>query len=510
MKQLVYLLGFVTLLYSCYDDKGNYDYREPNLVEIVIPQGKNISDILMGKPYRIAPEFVFSDPLHTAGFEYYWVFRGDTIGRQPELNHVFNSPEKSVPLYLYAKDPGTGYQSVSVMTVTVTSEYAKGWVLLGEGSNRQSVIGFVRPLKETETEPRRFEATADVYAELFPGKLVGRKPTGLQITYTQWPLYSSQILVMQEEECLKLNGFAYSVDTLLKDEFLDSEWPENFMPVQAHYAYLMDFLLDGDGDLYFRSIPSVQAGSLWSTFYPCRYVSFPLKFQGEKMQVRRGAGLPDIYLVYERNTNRSRNRLVAICTNDFNLGGMFLFEENHSNFQNLKDFGEYDLLYHGRVYGVSDKNLVMILKKGSEYLLQTCNAAWTGGIYENTGRCTHPERIVFPGSHLISEHTLFFSPRKALLFFAENDKLYYYDYAAGTVKSLFDFAGRKVTAMDTNPQVSELGVGLDNGEFVLFDISNEQIASSVVKFRTTGIGSRIVDVRYKYEDGVNWNRNTAD
>ena len=75
MKKLFYMLFAALLLCSCYDDKGNYDYRTLGEVEISIPQ--EVYSVGFGEPLRI-PATVETD-IPEEDLRYMWEVSGDTI-----------------------------------------------------------------------------------------------------------------------------------------------------------------------------------------------------------------------------------------------------------------------------------------------------------------------------------------------------------------------------------------------------------------------------------------------
>ena len=91
---------------------------------------------------------------------------------------------------------------------------------------------------------------------------------------------------------------------------------------------------------------------------------------------------------------------------------------------------------------------------------------------------------------------------RTYLFFSggeDNSELYYYDLGTGKSHHYASLGGR-IASIHPVVENNELGVGLENGTFVLFDVSEEVLAlgQSVELYRIDGFG-RIVDVIYKYK-----------
>lgn len=508
IKIIIIAMACCLVWQACYEDKGNYDYQTPNKVKISIPQGSTITDVLVGKPYSINPLLTFDNPGDSVRFTYYWTFLGDTIATERNLNHVFDEVAQSENLYYYAVDPQTGYQSSKIIKITVLSEFSKGWAILAEGNNRESILGFVRPVKPSEEDqPKNWEAHTDLYGEQNNANTLGYGPLQLAQTFTRT---RSLLTVMQENESLELDGDDYKIDTLLQDEFLYGQYPANFVPAEMYYTFHIDVIRSVNGNLLYRTVAASGLES-WSVFYPSKYVPIPLAYEDVDMNIRkmcRHQGL-NLILVYDRSDDWKKNRIIAINTNTLSLGSLFTFNEKYSNYLNLTNFEDYELVFFDRVENVENTNLGMLLKKENEYVLQTCvlgvNMFGTGGT------SSYPKSISFPRPELLNENTVFFAPRgKTYWFFSDGSTLYFYDFKTGAVAEFFRFTAGNVVNMDTNPQVSELGVGLDNGDFCILSLDNEQFPATELVFRQSGFGKKTIDVMYKYENEISYRFRYAD
>ena len=75
MKRIFNIILLLILFIGCYEDKGNYDYRE--LQEVVIELPVDRYSIQFGEALRITPVITTSIP--EEDLRYYWEFLIDTL-----------------------------------------------------------------------------------------------------------------------------------------------------------------------------------------------------------------------------------------------------------------------------------------------------------------------------------------------------------------------------------------------------------------------------------------------
>ncbi|MDR0542574.1 MAG: hypothetical protein LBH19_10265 [Dysgonamonadaceae bacterium] len=123
MKKILKLLFISSLLYSCMEDKGNYDYQAVGEIKIDTVGMANRAEIFnleLGKEIEIEPNVIYSKSLDE--LEYYWVIypynyapvqdgnamvypQADTISRTRKLKWTVNAKPGSYYLQFVATDP---------------------------------------------------------------------------------------------------------------------------------------------------------------------------------------------------------------------------------------------------------------------------------------------------------------------------------------------------------------------------------------------------------------------
>lgn len=88
LKLIILFLAVVVGLYSCYDDKGNYDYKELTSIEI---EEFSTIHLTLGDTLRINPVFTYSSADTVMNLEYTWTLGGKVIGKQRNLEYVPDS-----------------------------------------------------------------------------------------------------------------------------------------------------------------------------------------------------------------------------------------------------------------------------------------------------------------------------------------------------------------------------------------------------------------------------------
>lgn len=105
MKNIVYIVGILLLLASCYDDKGNYDYTEMNEVAVELPEsfGLRLSDTTL----VIRP--VISQSLRKRYDHLKFVWRHSTVNFSSLMNGDTLSMADTVALHIDPEDENLKY-----------------------------------------------------------------------------------------------------------------------------------------------------------------------------------------------------------------------------------------------------------------------------------------------------------------------------------------------------------------------------------------------------------------
>ena len=137
---LFLMIGLICMIAGCYEDKGSYDYKEVNEV-VVDGLGDRYNVIFKKDTIRIEPDLAFSlDSLNPDRYEYEWKAvpglsnknPGGVIGNERNLEYFVELYPGSYSLYLKVRDKQTGLLWMNYTTITVRTEIARGFLLIGE------------------------------------------------------------------------------------------------------------------------------------------------------------------------------------------------------------------------------------------------------------------------------------------------------------------------------------------------------------------------------------------
>ena len=136
---------FICLTVACYDDKGSYNYKDVNEIE-VDSLGKSHSVIFKKDTLKITPLLKFTeDSLSLDRYVYEWLVVPSTeeltrkvIGTERDLNYFVELEPGAYTLYLKVRDKSTGLLWMNYTSLVVRTATSLGWLVIGE-----DVEGFV-------------------------------------------------------------------------------------------------------------------------------------------------------------------------------------------------------------------------------------------------------------------------------------------------------------------------------------------------------------------------------
>ena len=142
MRNKLWILGVLILMItiSCYDDKGNYSYQDPDSVLPLEIDGlpKDTSFMLFSE-VELTPKITgieneddfqftwYTYQLYASGF----IPQRDTLAKTKDLSFIMEYPAgNQYQLVFEAKEKKTGLAIQKKILMRVTSEYSKGWFIL--------------------------------------------------------------------------------------------------------------------------------------------------------------------------------------------------------------------------------------------------------------------------------------------------------------------------------------------------------------------------------------------
>lgn len=174
MKKIyLYVLGLVsmTLVQSCYDDKGNYDYHAVNDMKVEIPEAKIRMPKENPATVTLTPELTQTLAENEDNLTFEWKklnkdakigsmrladYTDYSIGKICQVEVEPNNPE-SIGMMLIVTDKATGQKWYQLGKVAVVKPLNPAWFVLQEDADQKGIVGAI------EGDPDGFFAYADVF-----------------------------------------------------------------------------------------------------------------------------------------------------------------------------------------------------------------------------------------------------------------------------------------------------------------------------------------------------------
>lgn len=174
MKKIyLYILGLVsmTLVQSCYDDKGNYDYHAVNDMKVEIPEAKIRMPKENPATVTLTPELTQTLAENEDNLTFEWKklkpdakigsmrladYTDYSIGKICQVVVEPNNPE-SIGMMLIVTDKTTGQKWYQLGKVAVVKPLNPAWFVLQEDADQKGIVGAI------EGNPDGFFAYADVF-----------------------------------------------------------------------------------------------------------------------------------------------------------------------------------------------------------------------------------------------------------------------------------------------------------------------------------------------------------
>lgn len=174
MKKIyLYILGLVsmTLVQSCYDDKGNYDYHAVNDMKVEIPEAKirmpketpatvtltpELTQTLAENEDNLTFEWKKLKPDAKIGSMRFADYTDYSTGKICQVKVEPNNPE-SIGMMLIVTDKTSGQKWYQLGKVAVVKPLNPAWFVLQEDADQKGIVGAI------EGNPDGFFAYADVF-----------------------------------------------------------------------------------------------------------------------------------------------------------------------------------------------------------------------------------------------------------------------------------------------------------------------------------------------------------
>ena len=136
-------LLFLTGIYSCFDDEGNYDYHPVNELSITrfgdsVYQVQYMADTLRIEPLILG---TLDSVMPDENYEFKWIVKnsnnlqsswGTTLARTRKLEYPVDLKPGVYSLYLKVKDKNTGLLFDTHCYINVSTTLSRGFLVLGD------------------------------------------------------------------------------------------------------------------------------------------------------------------------------------------------------------------------------------------------------------------------------------------------------------------------------------------------------------------------------------------
>ncbi|WP_292266923.1 PKD-like family lipoprotein [Butyricimonas sp.] len=482
---LIAVFGFS----SCYDDKGNYDYKELGVNDITISFKSYTVTPFYGEPAIFVPIIKYANnEVDTTIYKFEYCFeKYGVVCTERNMNYVFQGETGSVSGIVIATDTTTGkkwYQSVSV---SYQSPYEKGWIVLSDDGGK-SRLNMIR-LRNDE-----YLTDQKLYTTLY-GEDLGTQPYRLFLNTKgmSWN-ENKELRVLQygPEGSVSLNPKNLEKTKTLASEFASGEEPDGLKPVTMGFSANAAVVVGDKGDMYTRTYNNDKLN--YSMF-----VDIPMKYNNRILDIQyvlTDHPIQTMYniIIYDRATQRFMTIYAAayyyagtpsVLNPPVVLPPNIPTPNKLTGYENL-----YSQLFNTSYYETG----VFALLKNEEGKIFAYSFSYDTG----DDVCTALSMSEFTASDKVNENTKFHRLRsRPYLFIATGSALYYYDLNTNIAYPYkTDFSGN-ITCIESDyiNKDSAVGIGLDNGEFYLLDVSEDVFMSGQIPepIYHTKVAGKVVD-----------------
>lgn len=296
MKNILFLATlFITMVLSaCFDDKGNYDYREINELSITgLPEELQVKyrnvDTLRATPVI---EATADDGSMPDRYSFKWeavseLKTGETqttsylLGEEEKLNYFVVLPDGEYDVNCLVKDTITRVTWKGTFKLKVTTQLNEGWLVLSDvnGNARLDLISMsakedivVRDILRDAPQlkgPKRINSVFDMFYGQTPRfYLITETTTSiLDVTNYLWDEGNDiryEMLELPVEFCSYKQGCWYGWEILVSDKYVfgGTTWG-----LQVLFGVPINYLAGDEGN-YFNVAPEVGVNTGYSAYQP--------------------------------------------------------------------------------------------------------------------------------------------------------------------------------------------------------------------------------------------------
>ena len=526
----------------CYDDKGNYEYKQINDIEISFPD-YNFEQVI-GETFKLYPKFTYKyKDTANLNLSYKWAIGERVIGENRQLVWQVDTNEQvEIALYVTNIDDNMVYMGSTIVRPTSIYTWYNSYLVLSE-KNGKSILSFVRyDEKENasgETIYDEFDRPVlvnQVYEDIYYNENkdeLGSKPLFIQEHITKIFPSEGHVIVFQEggQGSVDLDGTSMKKDILLVESFSKGSYPADFHPTNAEMMTYTHLIENHDGKIYSKIKESYK---LFQSGY---YIHTPLMFENKEIRAHiinsvLANDKPYTLLHSIGTTENPENRLLLVhdlqySFTDVNVSGKVVALPEPTkgwpeNFRPLTDLGNC------QVINISQYNTGNTKKPGYTMFLKNSDGSYQYQAFElereySGEKLSYPKKTIagkeqemlisFPITSPIPLEECVFcniaSRQNEYIFIAYGKDIYFLDRTSpeNGIRHYYTCKANVVDMDGREYYGEQLFVGLDNGGVLLLNSNNaKNITTNAEKFRwesgpEVDLG-KIVDVTLKVGGNV--------
>lgn len=527
LKYILFALVIAVLQFSCYEDKGNYDYKDLNNIDIDF--GDMETSVVLGDVLKIEPNFTFALGTESTDLSYLWTVGNRKISEQRNLEWTADTIMTYGNLELRVLDKSTGVTYLRESSITVKSPYAsKGWIILSEKPDGTTSFSFLREGTKTVDDKKVVDYVPhiDVYKTENKSE-AGTGPIKVLEHFTDlWEGEDTRMgrfWVIQKGAPgpIQISGRSFLRTKTLEESFRGKVFPQGFVPYDMIDMKWITLAVSENGKIYTRKKETFQL------FNTGEFLDQPLRFEGKDVDGRNLIWGPyadiDYTLMYDKPNNRY---LVIYDKSQVEAGTVQKITVSANQYEAQPEFSRLDNL--------GDKEVVFCgMKHLSGEYLSLLRSKTTNNLYVqqfSVGGIAYED---YPAGTLGSQRMVNLAPavdgttqnvfnlsrfsRAPYLYIGKGGELWVYNVNSDAANALHKFYtfGQKIVSIDSETYGGDLiVVGLENGDVYVVSTTTKLVNASIngtlaspdemILGHVGGFG-KIVQVRIKTGEGNGWN-----
>lgn len=531
MKKLsiIFLLFFTASLVGCYEDKGNYDYKDIQKIDIKFDKKDSYIKTTINQLIEIDPILSLDIDETTKNYSFAWYLNGETKEEWAKKKFVWKVDRifADAPLILAITDKRNNLVYMQKTSISVTGPYETNysWMILSDEGGK-SLLSYLSVIETEDKEDnsqlwiKKSDFFRDVYTTVNDNQELGRGPIAIQEHFRVEVDYDDNVVgnvaIFQESGAVDLNGVTFEKEIDFFQSFDGGQYPAGVILRPGSFMDQVDVVTDQEGKLYSRIKATAKV------YHSEYFLHTPLKVEGEteileKCVVARGFYRSNRYgvaMIYDGKNKRmlsiANSETAAYPLDPLSGAGKITplgAAEDGADLSKiipLNDMSGYELLYlkihaYGDTYAYGNYLVLKQESTGKLFLEDFATDKPWGkpARYITKVECTEliglpttPSVIAFPT--YLEQQYAFFACGKVLYIYDLLNKLKGID-----VYYTFD---SNITAMnyESNDNL-HLAVGLENGDFYVMGVNeakNIKDEHKVIYKAPEKVG-RIVDIKYK-------------